>query len=398
MLASAFREHLEQKILPFWESLADNEFGGFYGLVDRDLQLHCDADKGCILNSRILWFFSTAARVLKRSDLCEYANRAWRFMSRFEDPVNGGLFWSVTREGKPADTTKHTYCQAFALYGIAAWYRLTGNREALQVAMDLFRLMENRCRDSLGYLEAQAADFTPVINSKLSENGVIAARTMNTLLHVVEAYAELYRAHPDSRVRAAGAAALRQLLDTVYDPEKRRMNVFFDFRFHSLLDMQSYGHDIEASWLLWDAAETLLPKGDREPWKNMCLDLLQSATERAFTGEYDNFFGRGIYVDVVSGEPLFSSLDKYNSGCGWPAFTKPISEDAVTEKKDSSHGMNRTEVRSGSSHLGHVFPDGPRETGGLRYCINSAALRFVPYEKMEEEGYGDYMSLFDEKP
>ena len=93
-----------------------------------------------------------------------------------------------------------------------------------------------------------------------------------------------------------------------------------------------------------------------------------------------------------------SSLDKYDSGCGWPAFTKPISEDAVTEKKDTSHGMNRTEVRSGSSHLGHVFPDGPRETGGLRYCINSAALRFVPYEKMEEEGYGDYMSLFDEKP
>ena len=93
-----------------------------------------------------------------------------------------------------------------------------------------------------------------------------------------------------------------------------------------------------------------------------------------------------------------SSLDKYDSGCGWPAFTMPISEDAVTEKKDTSHGMNRTEVRSGSSHLGHVFPDGPRETGGLRYCINSAALRFVPYEKMEEEGYGDYMSLFDEKP
>ena len=294
MLASAFREHLEQKILPFWESLADNESGGFFGLVDRDLQLHYDADKGCILNSRILWFFSTAARVLKRSDLCEYANRAWRFMSRFEDPVNGGLFWSVTREGKPADTTKHTYCQAFALYGIAAWYRLTGDREALQAALNLFRLMESRCRDSLGYLEAQAADFTPVINSKLSENGVIAARTMNTLLHVVEAYAELYRACRDPRVRAAGAAALRQLLDTVYDPENRRMNVFFDFHFNSLLDMQSYGHDIEASWLLWDAAETLLPEEGREPWKNMCLDLLCSATERAFTDH-------GLHYEMVNG-------------------------------------------------------------------------------------------------
>jgi mannobiose 2-epimerase len=294
VLISGIRSHLETKILPFWENLKDDAFGGYYGYMDEALHLNRKSDKGCILNSRILWFFSTAARVLKRSDLCEYANRAWRFMSRFEDPVNGGLFWSVTREGKPADTTKHTYCQAFALYGIAAWYRLTGNREALQVAMDLFRLMENRCRDSLGYLEAQAADFTPVINSKLSENGVIAARTMNTLLHVVEAYAELYRAHPDSRIRAAGAAALRQLLDTVYDPEKRRMNVFFDFRFHSLLDMQSYGHDIEASWLLWDAAETLLPEEGREPWKNMCLDLLCSATERAFTDH-------GLHYEMVNG-------------------------------------------------------------------------------------------------
>ena len=108
-----------------------------------------------------------------------------------------------------------------------------------------------------------------------------------------------------------------------------------------------------------------------------------AATERAFTGEYDHFFEKGIYVDVVSGEPLFSSLDKYDSGCGWPAFTKPISEDSVSESRDASHGMVRTEVRSsgGNSHLGHVFNDGPIDRGGLRYCINSAALRFIPYEE-----------------
>ena len=137
----------------------------------------------------------------------------------------------------------------------------------------------------------------------------------------------------------------------------------------------------------------------RERIGDLAYEVTQNAaTERAFTGEYDDFFEKGIYVDVVTGEALFSSLDKYDSGCGWPAFTKPISEDAVTEKKDTSHGMNRTEVRSGESHLGHVFPDGPAESGGLRYCINSAALRFVPYEKMKEEGYGDYLSLFDEEP
>ncbi len=122
-----------------------------------------------------------------------------------------------------------------------------------------------------------------------------------------------------------------------------------------------------------------------------------AATERAFTGEYDDFFEKGIYVDIVSGEVLFTSLDKYNSGCGWPAFTKPVTENAVSESMDTSHGMVRTEVRSSgaNSHLGHVFNDGPRESGGLRYCINSAALRFIAYADLDAEGYGEYKHLFD---
>lgn len=123
----------------------------------------------------------------------------------------------------------------------------------------------------------------------------------------------------------------------------------------------------------------------------------ESGTERPFTGEYDLHFAAGIYVDIVSGEPLFASSAKYNSGCGWPAFTKPI-EDNITEHEDTSLGRIRTEVRSkhGDSHLGHVFPDGPPEAGGLRYCINSAALRFVPRHKMEAEGYGAYLDQVEE--
>lgn len=123
----------------------------------------------------------------------------------------------------------------------------------------------------------------------------------------------------------------------------------------------------------------------------------EEATERPFTGEYDDFYEKGIYVDIVSGEPLFSSTDKYDAGCGWPSFSKPIEGTSVVEKKDTKLMRPRTEVRSGEadSHLGHVFNDGLPELGGLRYCINSAALKFIPYEEMDEAGYSDYKELVE---
>lgn len=125
----------------------------------------------------------------------------------------------------------------------------------------------------------------------------------------------------------------------------------------------------------------------------------EAATERPFENLYNAHKEPGLYVDIVSGEPLFTSLDKFQSDCGWPSFTRPVQTAHVVEHRDGSHGMIRIEVRSrhGDSHLGHVFNDGPRETGGLRYCINSASLRFIPLEKLESEGYGDYRSLFEPK-
>lgn len=122
-----------------------------------------------------------------------------------------------------------------------------------------------------------------------------------------------------------------------------------------------------------------------------------NATERPGTGEYDDFFEEGIFVDVVSGEPLFSSNDKYDAGCGWPSFTKPIKKRTVKEKRDTAFGMERTEVRSkeADSHLGHVFTDGPQDKGGLRYCINSAAMKFIPKSELKEKGYEEYLAEFE---
>lgn len=123
----------------------------------------------------------------------------------------------------------------------------------------------------------------------------------------------------------------------------------------------------------------------------------RNGTEPPFNNAYWDNKEPGLYVDVVSGEPLFASVNKFDSGCGWPSFTKPVEPENVVENHDTTHGMSRTEVRSshGDSHLGHVFPDGPRETGGLRYCINSASLRFIPLDRLESEGYGSYRKLFD---
>lgn len=122
----------------------------------------------------------------------------------------------------------------------------------------------------------------------------------------------------------------------------------------------------------------------------------ENFTEPPFENKYWNCFEEGIYVDITSGEPLFISTDKFESGCGWPAFSKPIEKSVIKEKRDTSFGMHRTEVkaRNSDSHLGHVFCDGPEELGGLRYCINSASLRFIPFEDLEKEGYGEYLDLF----
>ena len=185
-------KHLRKKLIPFWEEMADWHLGGFYGYLGYNLELDRQAVKGVILNSRILWFFSNAYLTLKEPELLKYAEHAYLFLRDFcLDRECGGVYWSLTCDGKVEDETKHTYNQAFAVYALSSYYAAGGSEEALRLAYELYELIETRCRDEGGYGEAYSRDFVPASNEKLSENGVMAERTMNTLLHVFEAYTEL---------------------------------------------------------------------------------------------------------------------------------------------------------------------------------------------------------------
>jgi 4-O-beta-D-mannosyl-D-glucose phosphorylase len=260
-MAEEMREHLEHKLLPFWEGLKDDEYGGYYGYVGHDLKVDKKAEKGVILNSRILWFFSNACITLKENELLSYARHGYEFLKdHCLDREAGGVYWSVNYDGSPKDLTKHTYNQAFAVYALSSYYDASGNREALCLAYELFDQIEDSCQNGDGYGEAYDSYFQPVNNEKLSEHGVMAEKTMNTLLHVMEAYTELYRVDHAPRVEERLKHILDGFADHVYNPEKRRQEVFFDQNWNSLIDLHSYGHDIESSWLIDRCVEVLKDK------------------------------------------------------------------------------------------------------------------------------------------
>ena len=272
---------LTETIIPFWMRLRDNPYGGYYGYVSYDLQTDKRADKGCILNSRILWFFSRAYLLLKRDELLGEARHAYDFLVRHcLDAENGGVYWSVHHDGTVSDDTKHTYNQAFAVYALAAYYEASRDANALEHAMRLFRLIEGKCTDAVGYGEAYDRRFTPRSNEKLSENGVMADKTMNTLLHVFEAYSGLYQANRDPDVAGKMKRILRIVREKVFNPVKNRQEVFFDRDMNSLIDLTSYGHDIEASWLL-DWGHSLLEDNEQEI-TDITTRLARNVYQRAY--------------------------------------------------------------------------------------------------------------------
>lgn len=284
-LVKECKKELTERIIPFWNKLRDDENGGFYGFVDNDLQVDKKADKGVILNSRILWFYSAAYMTLKDEALLDNARHAYEFLKKCLDPENGGVYWMMTYDGKPADTMKHTYNQAFAIYALSTYRLASGDSSALELALRLFDTVEEKCTDDIAYLEAMSADWQVIPNDALSENGLMADKTMNTVLHLTEAYTVLLQACEDSnaaRVEERLLFLLEITKNKIFNSEKNCLRVFFDRELNEIGDIHSYGHDIEASWLTDRACEVI---GDRRliaEWRFINLRIAENIYDIAF--------------------------------------------------------------------------------------------------------------------
>lgn len=277
------RSELENNILPFWmNKMEDNEEGGFYGQITGEDELKPEASKGAILNARILWTFSSAYRLLKKPEYLETATRAKRYLiDRFYDPQYGGIYWELDYKGNPLDTKKQIYAIGFAIYGLSEYARATGDEEALAYAQQLFDVIEQHSFDSEqnGYVEALTRDWQPIGDMRLSDKDENEKKTMNTHLHILEPYTNLYRVWKDERLERQLRNLIEVFISRILDPQTGHLNLFFEEDWTNKYRIYSYGHDIEASWLIHEAALVL---GDPELLKRIepiIIRIAQAADE-----------------------------------------------------------------------------------------------------------------------
>ena len=254
-------EELEGNILPFWmNKMTDRERGGFYGRISGEDVLMPDEPKGAILNARILWTFSAAYRLLKKPEYLATAIRAKRYLlDFFYDKQFGGIYWSVDCEGNPLDTKKQIYALGFAIYGLSEYARATGDEEALEYAIRLFEVIEKYSFDAEknGYVEALTRDWQPIADMRLSDKDENEKKTMNTHLHILEPYANLYRVWKDGRLKTQLKNLIELFVTKILDTQTYHLNLFFEDDWTNKYHLISYGHDIEASWLIHEAALVL---------------------------------------------------------------------------------------------------------------------------------------------
>ena len=256
-LKNEVQEVLTKNILPYWINRMTDSRGGFYGRINGNDELVPEADKGAILNARILWTFSAAYRLLRRKDYLQVATRAKRVIIHdFFDKKYGGIYWSLNCNGVPSDTKKQIYALGFAIYGLSEYHRATGDEEALDYAIRLFNDIETHSFDDIknGYCEATTRDWQEIADMRLSEKDANERKTMNTHLHILEPYTNLYRVWKDERLKQQIHNLVKLFIHQIKHPDTHHLQLFFDDDWNSKYDIISYGHDIEASWLIHEAA------------------------------------------------------------------------------------------------------------------------------------------------
>jgi mannobiose 2-epimerase len=294
-MLSSVKHELETHIIPFWNRLRDDEKGGFYGFMDSELKLDKNDDKGGILHARILWFYSNCCLALRKPELREHAEHAYKFLiEHCLDKTYGGIYWLVSAEGKPVDDMKHIYCQAFLIYALSSYYDLFGDESALQLALDTFHLIESKGRDEIAYKEALSRDWSgETANDELSENGILADKTMNTILHLIEAYTELCRVTGGQESEIGGR--LRWLLqltyDKIFDQANDKLLVFFDKNMEAIGDIHSYGHDIEATWLIDRAMDILHMDREKDELAQKLTDMNRRIVKNLYAVAFNRVSG-----------------------------------------------------------------------------------------------------------
>jgi len=291
----------KENILPFWQKLSDDEYGGFFGEVDFYGKTDKSADKGCILNSRILWTFSAAYRLFGDDSYKSSALNAKSFLSSaFFDREYGGLYWVVDRKGKPSQTRKQFYNIAFGIYALSEYCMAFNDHGSLELAMYLFDVMEKHGFDPEkgGYIEARVRNWRDIDDFRLSGKDLNTPKSMNTNLHVLEAYTNLAKVSKDSRVKKALEGILRVTLDKIISGDWH-FKLFFDMNWNSLSADISYGHDIEGNWLLYEAALAL---GD-DDLKNRAKQVSLGISDAVYKTAYDKQNGGFISGLNDKGEP-----------------------------------------------------------------------------------------------
>lgn len=285
-ILEAYKREQEEElrnILEYWKTHAvDNVYGGFYGKISNDNLVDPFAPKGSVLNGRILWTFSAAYNRTKNEDYIKLAHRAYQYiLDHFIDKTHGGVYWSVTHKGEPLDTKKQIYALAFVVYGLTEYVRAANSEEAKEKALQLYEAIERHSHDRKrgGYIEALTAEWKEITDLRLSEKDANERKSMNTHLHVLEAYTNLYRIWPDETLKKNIIELVDLFLNHIIDKKSNHLHLFFGDEWNVRSDIFSYGHDIEAAWLLQEAAGVTGEKKLLEKVKKRSVKIAEAAAE-----------------------------------------------------------------------------------------------------------------------